>query len=332
MSGRKDELVDLVNLVNNSYEDGSLKFLGDSPSIIKEQLNRISTGFYDLDWALTGGLVKGAQVEIFGNEGDGKTTLALTILALCQKLGMQGYIVDAEHKLNLDYAKQLGVDIKKILLTQPPYGEKALDIVKDTLSSGLIDIMIIDSVSNLVPLAEINGDFTDANMGAHARLMSKMCRVLTPTIHKHKIIVIYINQVRQKIGMFFGSPETTTGGKALKFNCSIRMKVSSQQIKKGSEIDITKRNVTVNVVKQQWGIPYRKANLVLNLGYGFSKEIDIIQYGLKMGVLQMASSSVRMDKRSLGNGKYNAGVKLLTDKKLKDEFDKRLKEIYVEGN
>lgn len=325
------ELSSLVNDINSSFGEGSVAFLGDSPSIIKEQLKRVSTGLYELDWALSGGLVKGNQIEIFGNEGDGKTTLALTILALLQSLGMRGYIVDAEHKLNLDYAKQLGVKVKDLLITQPQYGEQALDVAQEILNSGMIDVMIIDSVSSLVPLVEINGDFTDANMGAHARLMSKMCRVLTPIISKNKILVIYINQVRQKIGAFFGSPETTTGGKALKFYCSTRLKVSSQQIKSsGGSVDVTKRNVTVTAVKHQWGVPYRKVDLQLVLGYGFSKEYDIIANGLKLGVLSLASSSVRFGKKSLGNGKYNAGVKLLSDKTLKGEFDKEMKKAHAQ--
>ncbi len=320
-------LKELATSISDSFGEGSLMSLGDTPKILKNQENRVSTGYYDVDWALSGGLVKGGQTEIYGNEGDGKTTLALTIMGECQKNGMSAYFLDAEHKLNIGYAQTLGVDIKNLLITQPNHGEHGLDVAQAVLSSGLVDVMVVDSVTALVPLAEINGDFTDANMGAHARLMSKMCRVLTPIISSHKIIVIYINQIRQKLGVFYGSPETTTGGKALKFYCGTRIKVSSQQIKSGNNLDITRRNVTMSVVKQQWGVPYTKIDTQLNLGYGFSKELDIISYGLRLGVLEMASSSVRMDGKSLGNGKVNAGIKLLADKELLKQFNKKMKEL-----
>jgi recombination protein RecA len=323
----KNDLQDLIDNITKSYGEGSIDLLNSPSRVRKCSKNRFTTGLFNLDWALGGGLVEGSQIEISGAEGHGKTTLALSILAQCQSLGMMGYIVDAEHKLNLEYAEVLGVDIKRLFITQPNWGEQALDIMKDVLTSGLVRVVVVDSVSMLVPLVDITGEFTDANMGAHPRLMSKMVRVMTPLVTQNKILIIYINQARTKIGNFFGDPETTTGGHALKHMCGMRIKVSSQQIKTAAgAVDITRRNVTLNVIKNQWGVPYRKVDEELVLGQGFNRGLDMIEYGLRMGVLTLNGSFVKFGSHSVGNGKAKAGQALLENANLRKDFMKALKE------
>jgi len=310
------ELSELVGSIQKAFGVGSIHHMGDSHSMLENQIDRASTGLFELDYALSGGLVKGSQSEIFGSEGDGKTTLSLHIAGQLQKaFGYTIYMLDAEHKLNLEYAQKLGVDTDNMLLTQPQYGEQGLDIAQAVLTTGLCKIFIIDSVTALVPLAEINGDFTDVNIGAHARLMSKMCRVLTPIIVQKGIIAIYINQVREKIGiggMSFGSNEVTTGGRALKFYCGTRIKVTSSQVKKGETVLLTERDVNLNIVKQQWGTPFRKTSLRLILGEGFDKKLDLLEYMLKSGEVAQNSSSYRFVATGefLGSGKSNASISL----------------------
>lgn len=326
----KDELLNLANTISQGYGRGSLMLLGDSPQVYENQVNRISTGLHELDWCSGGGLVKGTQVELSGPEAGGKTTLALSIIAECQKMGMQAHYIDAEHKLNIDYAEMIGVDVANLLFTQPQYGEHAVDVMQATIQSGLVDVMVVDSVTALVPLAEINGDTTDVNMGAHARLMSKMCRVLTPLISMNHVLVIYINQIRHKIGVQFGSPETTTGGNALKFYCGVRARVSSSQYKKGEEVDTTRRMVTVNFVKNQWGVPYRKTDLLLDLGVGFNKGYDVITAGLREGILIKKSSHVAFcDGEVLGNGIFNAGQNLIGNEYLLAHYHELLRNKYA---
>lgn len=310
------QVLELVNSIQKSYGAGAIHHLGSSNTILENQYDRASTGLYELDYALSGGIVKGSMNEIFGSEGDGKTTLSLHIAGQLQKaFGWILYILDAEHKLNLDYAQKLGVDTDNMLITQPEYGEIGLDIAQAVLQSGLVKIFIIDSITALVPLSEVNGDFSDVNIGAHARLMSKMCRVLTPIIVHNGVVAIFINQVREKIGMGgmqFGSPEVTTGGRALKFYCGTRMKVTSSQVKKGDTVDLSQRDVNINVVKQQWGTPFRKTSLRLVLGEGFDKGLDLLEYMLKTGEVAQASSSFRLVSTGefLGNGKQKAGESL----------------------
>ena len=309
------QILELVNSIQKSYGAGAIHHLGSSNTILENQYDRASTGLYELDYALSGGIVKGSMNEIFGGEGDGKTTLSLHIAGQLQKaFGWTLYILDAEHKLNLDYAQKLGVDINNILITQPEYGEIGLDIAQAVLQSGLVKIFIIDSVTALVPLSEVNGDFSDVNMGAHARLMSKMCRVLTPIIVQNGVVAIFINQVREKIGQgaMFGSPEVTTGGRALKFYCGTRIKVTSSQVKKGETVDLTQRDVNINVVKQQWGTPFKKTSLRLILGEGFDKGLDLLEYMLKTGEVAQSSSSFRLVATGefLGNGKQKASETL----------------------
>jgi len=308
-------LRELAQSITGDFGGGSLMRLGDDPQIIEDNTKRQSFGLLDLDLKSAGGLCFGKIHEIFGNEGEGKTTLALEIIAQCQRDGLVCHYVDAEHKLNLEYAKTLGVCIEDLMFTQPSHGEHALDITKNTLQSGLIDVCVIDSITSLVPLAEINGEFTDANIGAHARLMSKMCRSLTPIISENNVIFIAINQIRHKIGVMFGSPEVTTGGKALKFYSIMRMRVSSKKFESSDKIE--RRQVDVSFVKQQsGGRPYDKSELLLELGMGFDKGWDIINTGLQVGVLKLAGSHVKYNDKSIGNGKLAASKSVLLDEDL----------------
>jgi recombination protein RecA len=212
------------------------------------------------------------------------------------------------------------------LVSQPDYGEQALDITQAVLFSGMIDVVVIDSVTALVPKADIDGDFTDANMGAHARLMSKMCRTLTPVIGTNGIILIAINQIRMKIGVSFGSPETTTGGKALKFYSGMRLRISSSQMKKGDTVDNSKRLMKIKFAKQKWGTPFREVEEVLELGVGFDEGFDMLQYGLREGIVVQNSSFYRLsDGTSLGNGKSIASQALL-EADNKEKFRKLMEE------
>lgn len=305
-----ESLRSLAKNITESFGGGSLMRLGDDPQILENNIRRQSFGLLDLDIKSGGGLCHGRIHEIFGNEGEGKTTLALEIIAQCQKDGLVCHFVDAEHKLNLDYAKKLGVNIDDLMFTQPSHGEHALDIIKATLQSGMVDVCIIDSVASLVPLAELNGEFTDANMGAHARLMSKMCRTLVPIISEHNVIFIVINQIRHKIGVFFGSPEVTTGGNALKFYSIMRMRVSSSKFDSSDKIE--RRQVNVTFVKQQsGGRPYDKSELLLELGVGFDKGWDIVNSGLQSGVLSLNGSFVKYGKKTLANGKLASAKKII---------------------
>lgn len=316
-----DQINSLIETVSKSFGQGSLMMLGETPEIQENQFDRISSSLYEVDWALNGGLVRGTQVEFYGPEAGGKTTLALTILAALQQFGCQAYYVDAEHKLNLEYAQKLGVNTDDLLLTQPNFGEQAVDIMQAVIGSGLVDVVVVDSVTALVPLADINNDTTDANMGVHARLMSKMCRIMTPLASRNKTLIIYINQIRYKIGVMFGSPETTTGGNALKFFCGIRARISSSQYKKGEVVDETKRKISIDLKKNQWGIPYRKVELLLNLGEGFDKEYDMIQYGLRRGFLIKKGSHVSFcDGEVIGNGMANASKTLMENKNIRNHY------------
>jgi len=317
------ELQSLALSVTKSFGGGSLLLLGDEPKIVESNMKRQSFGLIDLDLKSAGGLCFGKTHEIFGNEGEGKTTLALEIIAQCQRDDLVCQYVDAEHKLNLDYAKKIGVKVDDLLFTQPSHGEHALDIIKETLQSGLIDVCVIDSITSLTPLVEINGEFTDANMGAHARLMSKMCRVLTPIINQNNVIFIAINQIRHKLGVFYGSPETTTGGKALKFYSIMRMRVSSSQFESSDKKE--RRQINVSFVKQQaGGRPYDKSELLLEMGVGIDKGWDLLNVGLSVGVLELAGSHVKYKGKSIGNGKLAASKAVQENADILDDIIKVL--------
>lgn len=324
---KANQIYELVANLQKHFGGGSIHYLGDDSDTVEfKGKNRYSSGLYELDWGMSGGLVGGTIIELFGNEGEGKTTLALKVVSALQNIGKQVFWLDAEHTLNLEYAQKLGVKTDELLISQPDYGEQGLDITQAVLFSGMVDVCVIDSVTALVPKADIDGDFTDANMGAHARLMSKMCRTLTPVIGTNDIVFIVINQIRMKIGVFFGSPEVTTGGKALKFYSGMRLRVSSSQVKKGDTVDQTKRLVKIKFAKQKWGAPFREVEEILVLGEGFDEGFDMLQYGVRVGIIVQASSFYKFsDGTALGNGKSVASQALL-EADNRSKFETLLKE------
>lgn len=316
------KLKELAGQIRNSYGEGSCQLLGED--VVRSQTKeRMPSGIRSLDVALNGGWVRGAMHELYGNEGEGKTTIALHTIAEAQRRGHCVAFIDAEHSLNKEYAQKLGVDTDNLLVAQPDYGEQGVEVACELCNSGIIDLLVIDSVTALVPKAEIDGDMTDACMGAHARLMSKMCRVITPSISRNGVVLILINQVRMKIGVFFGSPETTTGGKGIKFYSGMRIRIGSSQVKNGGTVDESKRLVKAVFKKHKWGKMYAESEMLLNLGEGIDLGQDALWYGLHRGIITLSGSFYKMDNIKLGNGRQKAGQTLLEHI---DEYERLLHE------
>ena len=268
-----------------------------------EAVEVVSTGSLGLDLALgIGGLPRGRVVEIYGPESSGKTTLCLHVIAEMQKLGGVAAFIDAEHALDVQYAQRLGVEVKDLLVSQPDTGEQALEIVDKLVSSGGVDLIVIDSVAALTPRAEIEGEMGDSVMGLHARLMSQALRKLTGSIKKTNTLVIFINQIRMKIGVMFGNPETTTGGNALKFYASVRLDIRRiGQIKKGDEV--VGNETRVKVVKNKVSPPFREAVFEMLYGTGISREGEIIEMGVSMGLIDKSGAWYSMNGEKIGQGK-----------------------------
>jgi recombination protein RecA len=287
MSGEKDSklkiLEDTISNIEKSYGKGSIMKLGDGVVIPVEA---ISTGSLSLDWALgVGGVPRGRIIEIYGPESSGKTTLCLHIIAEAQKVGGLAAFIDAEHALDVNYAKRLGVDTNNLLISQPDYGEQALDIVDTLIRSNAIDIIVIDSVAALVPRAEIEGDMGDAHMAVQARLMSQALRKVTGAISRSKTCVIFTNQLRSKIGIMFGNPETTTGGNALKFYASVRLDIRRiAAIKEGN--DVIGNRTKVKVVKSKVAPPFKEVEFDILYNEGISKAGDVIDLGVNNGIIK----------------------------------------------
>ena len=301
------KLDDAVAAMEKQFGDGSVMMLGSQP--IKD-VEVVSTGWYSLDKALgVGGLPKGRVIEIFGPESSGKTTLALQVIAEAQKKGGMCAIVDAEHALDRKYASALGVDVDSLLVSQPDYGEQALEITEALVRSGEIAVLVVDSVAALVPKAELEGEMGDAQMGLQARLMSQALRKLTGIVAKTNTILIFINQLRDKIGVMFGSPETTTGGRALKFYASVRIDIRRiQQIKEG-EVVIGART-KAKVVKNKVSPPATEAEGDLLYGKGVSQEGDILDAAIQSGVVQKSGSWFNFEGVRLGQGRNNVVASL----------------------
>lgn len=306
-----------IDQIRSRFGEGSIMNLGEAKAM---NVEAVSTGCLSLDIALgVGGVPRGRIIEIYGPEASGKTTLAQHIVSEVQKLGGVAAFVDAEHALDPDYAKKIGVDIDKLLISQPDTGEQALEIVETLVRSGGIDVIVVDSVAALVPKAEIEGEMGDSHMGLQARLMSQALRKLAGIVHKSKTIVIFINQIRMKIGVFFGNPETTTGGNALKFYSSIRIEVRrSAQIKQGEKI--IGNQVKVKVVKNKVAAPFKSTVFDIMYNEGISVAGDILDTGLAFGVISKSGNSYSYGEEKLGVGRENAKTYLRSNPKLIKEI------------
>jgi recombination protein RecA len=309
--------------LDKAFGKGSVMKLGDSPV---EQIEVIPTGSITLDLATgVNGLPKGRIVEIYGPESSGKTTLAIHAIAEVQKQGGIAAIIDAEHAFDQFYAQKLGVDIDNLLISQPDNGEQALEIADNLIRSGAIDLLVIDSVAALTPKAEIEGEMGDSQMGLQARLMSKALRKLTGSISKAKCCCIFINQLRDKIGVMFGNPETTTGGNALKFYASMRIDIRrSSQIKDGEEI--IGNRIKVKVVKNKVAPPFRKAEFDIMYGEGISKVGEIIDLGVELNILKKSGSWFSYGETRLGQGRDSVKGMIADNPELMDELEIKIKE------
>lgn len=312
-----------LDKLEKSYGKGTVMKLGDSAV---EPIESISTGSLGLDIALgIGGVPKGRVIEIYGPESSGKTTLATHIIAEAQKSGGMAAFIDAEHAFDKYYAQKLGVDVENLLISQPDNGEQALEIADNLIRSGAIDVIVIDSVAALVPKAEIEGEMGDSKMGLQARLMSQALRKLTGTIAKTNCCCIFINQLREKIGVMFGNPETTTGGNALKFYASVRLDIRrASQIKDGDEV--SGNRVKVKIVKNKVAPPFRIAEFDIMFGEGISKVGEIIDLGVEYGIVKKAGSWFSYGETKLGQGRDAVKSLLLDNPDLSDELEAKIRD------
>ena len=294
-----------VEAIEKQFGKGSIMRLGDEGKLKNADVSVVSTGCLSLDMALgIGGLPRGRIVEIYGPESSGKTTLTLQVIAEAQKLGGICAFVDAEHALDVGYAKKLGVKTEDLLVSQPDFGEQALEIAETLVRSNAVDVVVVDSVAALVPKSEIEGDMGDHQMGAQARLMSQALRKLTGTVSKSNTMLIFINQIRQKIGVMFGNPETTTGGNALKFYSSVRLDIRRiGAIKQGEEI--LGNRTRVKVVKNKMAPPFKEVEFDILYGEGISKESDLIDLGVEQGLIEKSGSWFSYNEERIGQGKEN---------------------------
>ena len=312
-----------ISKIEKNYGKGSIMKLGDRAV---EEMDTISTGSIALDAALgVGGFPKGRIIEIYGPESSGKTTLAIHAIAESQKNGGLAAFIDAEHAFDSNYAKKLGVDVDNLYISQPDNGEQALEIADNLISSGAVDIIVIDSVAALTPKSEIDGEMGDSKMRLHARLMSQALRKMTATISKTKCCCIFINQLRDKIGVMFGSPETTTGGNALKFYSSIRLDIRRIQAIKDGETNIGNR-VRVKIVKNKVAPPFRQVEFDLLFGQGISKMGEMVDIGVDAGIIKKSGSWFSYGETKLGQGREAVKQLLADNPELQEEIAAQIKE------
>ncbi len=322
---RKKALEAAMAQIEKQFGKGSVMRMGDQEVV---EIETIPTGSITLDVALgVGGLPRGRIIEIYGPESSGKTTVALHCVAEAQKMGGTCAFIDAEHALDPVYAAKIGVDIDNLLLAQPDCGEQALDITETLVRSGCIDIIVIDSVAALVPRAEIEGEMGDSHVGLQARLMSQALRKLTPIISKSGTICIFINQLREKVGVMFGNPETTTGGRALKFYSSVRLDVrKTETLRNGT--DVIGNHVRVKVVKNKVAPPFREAEFDIMYGEGISKESCIIDLAVENNIIEKSGSWFAYKGQKIGQGKENAKAFLAENTEIRDEIEFLIRDSY----
>ncbi|MBQ9924832.1 MAG: recombinase RecA [Clostridia bacterium] len=320
---KKKALETALQQLDKQYGKGAVMRLGETAAL---NVEAVSTGSLSLDVALgIGGVPKGRIVEIYGPESSGKTTIALHIIASAQKKGGEAAFIDAEHALDPVYAKALGVDTDSLLVAQPDNGEQALEIAEALVRSGAIDVLVVDSVAALVPKAEIEGDMGDSFVGLHARLMSQALRKLTGAISKSNCVVIFINQLREKIGVMYGNPEVTTGGRALKFYSSVRVEIRRIEQLKNGTMPIGNRT-RAKVVKNKIAPPFKEAEFDIMFGEGISKVGELVDVGVKLGFVQKAGAWFYMGETRLGQGRDNAKQYFKDRPEEADELERKIKE------
>ena len=321
---KKKALESVFSVIEKEYGTGSIMKLGDANSVDVEV---IPTGSLTLDMALgVGGLPRGRVIEIYGPESSGKTTVALHVVAEAQKMGGEAAFIDAEHALDTVYAKKLGVDIDNLIVAQPDTGEQALDIAEALVRSGALDVIVVDSVAALVPKAEIDGEMGDSHVGLLARLMSQALRKLTAVISKSGTVVIFINQLREKVGVMYGNPETTPGGRALKFFSSVRLDVRrGEVIKNGTELIGNKTKV--KVVKNKVAPPFKTAEFDILYGEGISKEGNILDFAVENNIIKKSGAWFSYNGEKIGQGRDNVRKYMVENKEFTAEIDRQVREL-----
>ncbi len=325
---KKKALEVAMSQIEKQFGKGSVMKLGEFKAM---EIEAIPTGALSLDIALgIGGVPRGRIIEVFGPESSGKTTLALHIIAEAQKMGGEAAFIDAEHALDPVYSKKLGVDIDNLIVSQPDTGEQALEITESLVRSGALDVIVVDSVAALVPKAEIDGDMGDSHMGLQARLMSQALRKLAGAINKSKTVLIFINQLREKIGVMFGNPETTTGGRALKFYASVRMDIRKiENIKQDGEVKGNR--VRVKVVKNKVAPPFREAEFDIVYGEGISKEGNILDMAVNLDIIEKSGSWFSYNGERIGQGRENVKKYLKDNPKVLEDVEKKVRDNFAKA-
>ena len=326
MSDKTKNLNEALSQIEKQFGKGAVMKMGDRENT---DIPSVSTGSLGLDIALgIGGLPKGRVIEIFGPESSGKTTLTLQAIAECQKEGGTAAFIDAEHALDPSYAEKLGVNVDELLLSQPDTGEQALEITDMLVKSNSVDLIVVDSVAALTPRAEIEGEMGDHHVGLQARLMSQALRKITGNIQRSNAMVIFINQIRMKIGVMFGNPETTTGGNALKFYSSVRLDIRRiGSVKEGDEV--IGNETRVKVVKNKVSPPFKQAEFQIMYGQGINVEGEILEYGQKLGLVEKAGAWYSHNGEKIGQGKVNASNFLKENSKIKNNLLKEIRNSYI---